>query len=275
MRLYYYSHTPIDYEPIFFKSGQDSCKKGDGLDLHMGSIQTNHHELSLQVFTKCPIVEEEEDQGLETFVPFSQEMRFDSQKSIVDNRHMTISNSTNMAVGPMTVSNTCNVNTNRNTTRMDNEYNSSIGMDTIEKVVPVSRLDYNTSTIGMNTLHLHDAENQSIGLDGIQSSMGIQSTQEMIDSNQILSQTNTNIPVQVELENAVKSSVEKDVEDVGKVDCICGSIKVVLFNNRITMTWYNVHNAILILIYFVMVINPFMMILYRLYSNVLNVNHFP
>jgi meiosis-specific protein len=82
MRLFYHDHTPIDYEPPFFKAGSETLPLGI-VPVQLGSVETAHHEIRLQVATKCK-AGKEETMDVE-MIPASQDMdlsqRADLQKS--------------------------------------------------------------------------------------------------------------------------------------------------------------------------------------------------
>jgi hypothetical protein len=70
MRLFYHDHTPIDYEPPYFKAGSETLPLGI-VPVQLGSIETAHHEIRLQVATKCKAGQEEVDAEM---IPASQDM---------------------------------------------------------------------------------------------------------------------------------------------------------------------------------------------------------
>ncbi|KAJ2999735.1 HORMA domain-containing protein 1 [Globomyces sp. JEL0801] len=66
MKLYYQDHTPLNYEPPFFKADTSdiSIDTNSEADLDIGDIKTPHHTVNLKIKTKCSTLEENDQENL-------------------------------------------------------------------------------------------------------------------------------------------------------------------------------------------------------------------
>jgi DNA-binding transcriptional ArsR family regulator len=77
MRLFYHDHTPIDYEPPMFKAGSEAFPIGI-VPIQLGKVETAHHEIRLQVATKCKQGQDEVEMNL---IPASQDMELSQNQA--------------------------------------------------------------------------------------------------------------------------------------------------------------------------------------------------